>query len=176
MPSGVILYGHPASGKKTVTQALVGLVREYHQFRRIKCGPGETEGFRMTDAETLNALRRVGGVIWEHEQYGATYAVDRKGLQQAVGGGVPVLHLGQRAGVEAVIAATSEVDWTVAEVFCPQEIAIERLIQRGTTNLFEQITVLRATPHLASATLQIDTSVDTPTEAAKQIHTARISR
>lgn len=176
MPSGVILYGHPASGKKTVTQALVGLVREYHQFRRIKCGPGETEGFRMTDPDTLDALRRVGGVIWEHQQSGATYAVDRKGLQQAMTRGVPVLHLGQRAGVEAVIAATPDVTWTVAEVFCPQEIARERLIRRGTTNLFEQITVLRATPHLASADLKIDTSEETPTEAAKRIHTARISR
>lgn len=47
MPA-VMLYGPPAAGKDTVTEALIRLDRSYRLYQRLKVGAGRTDGYRMT--------------------------------------------------------------------------------------------------------------------------------
>jgi guanylate kinase len=123
MMRGVILYGPPAAGKDTITEALHRLDHRYSLFRRLKVGAGKTAGYRMTTDAALRELRKSGDLIWENSRYGAVYAVDRPALLGHLAAGSPVLHLGQVEAIDAVIKATPDAHWTVVYVWCPREIA-----------------------------------------------------
>lgn len=86
---GMILYGPPAAGKDTITAALRQLDPRYVLFQRIKAGPGRSTGYRMADADALDALRAAGDVIYEHQRYGATYVIDRPIAQSSSAGPHP---------------------------------------------------------------------------------------
>lgn len=166
MKRGVILYGPPAAGKDTIDAALCDLDSEYRHFNRLKVGPGRTSGYRTTTPDELDALRADGEVIWENERYGATYAVDRRGLTAALQVCSPILHLGQPEAVRAVLDAVPEARWTVAALWCPRPVAARRLMQRGNVDVAERLAVWDATPALPTADLQIDTSITEPDIAA----------
>jgi guanylate kinase len=166
---GIILYGPPAAGKDTITGALTNLDQRFEHFRRLKAGPGRTEGYRMTSSEDIDALRARGEVIWENQRYGASYVVDRGGLLTALERGVPVVHLGQVEAVEAVASAFGQVPWARIYVWCPRAVAEARLYGRGSEDVAERLRAWDATEPLESADLIIDTSQHVPHEVAKLI-------
>ncbi|MFD0564440.1 hypothetical protein ACFQ2M_22355 [Kitasatospora saccharophila] len=47
MKTGIILYGPPASGKDTITAALIEQDPRLAQFARLKIGGGRSQGYRM---------------------------------------------------------------------------------------------------------------------------------
>ncbi|MEU6135502.1 AAA family ATPase [Nocardioides sp. NPDC047086] len=169
MQRGVILYGPPAAGKDTIDGALRKVSPEYVHFERLKVGPGRTVGYRLADDGALTALREWGGIVWENQRYGATYVVDEPGLLDALTRGVPIIHLGQSAAVEAMRGFDAPVSWTVVELTCPESIALERLRARGSHDLDERIDAWRETPRLPTADVRIDTSETEPEEAARRI-------
>lgn len=174
MTRGVILYGPPAAGKDTVDAALRALSDSYVHFARIKVGEGRREGYRMTTRAALQELRECGAIVWENSRYGATYAVDHPGLVDALGRGVPVLHLGQVEAVDAVVSSVADARWTVVALWCPAEVAADRLERRGSGDVDARLAAWRATEHLEYADIQIDTSMVQPDDAARLIH-ARIT-
>ncbi|CAG7643519.1 DEAD/DEAH box helicase family protein [Actinacidiphila bryophytorum] len=175
MRSGILLYGPPAAGKDTVTTALAALDARYVPFRRLKVGSGKSAGYRMGTAAQLADLEVSGDVIYRNERYGNVYVVDRPGLDKAFESGmVPVVHLGQVAGVEQV-AALSGVRWVCVLLWCSRTSTAERSRRRGDTDTTARLAAWDATREdLASYPqagweVQVDTGAVTPQEAAQQI-------
>ena len=166
---GVILYGPPASGKDTVTLALTALNSTYRHFPRLKVGTGRTAGYRMASIDQLQALRAAGEVIWENHRYGATYVVDQPFLISMLARCVPILHLGQVEAVEHVTRRFRHVAWTVAELWCAWPVAEARIASRATEDDLQRAIVWAETRRLTSADVRLDTSLVTPTEAARTI-------
>lgn len=176
MRRGIILYGPPASGKDTIDAALRNLSGEYIHFRRLKLGPARTTGYRLATAEQVHDLRARGLVLWENDRYGATYVVDEPGLEEALQSGVPILHLGQAAGIDEVTRRTPDVNWIVVELSCPRQVAEARLATRNAADVGERLEAWDATVRLDRAHVRIDTSSVRPGVAAERIHRAsRIS-
>ncbi|SCL15967.1 guanylate kinase [Micromonospora rhizosphaerae] len=167
---GVILYGPPAAGKDTITQALSDLDPAYRLFRRLKAGPGRAVGYRMTTPEHVDQLRAAGDVVWENHRYGAVYAVDRPTLQAGLLDHVPVLHLGQVEAVQAVKSAVPEARWLVVYLWCPREVAEDRILARATGDTADRLQAWDQTQPLSGADLAIDTATVAPDEAARQVH------
>ena len=100
--AGVILYGSPASGKDTITAELVKFSEKFVLLPRLKSGPGRTIGYRIVSEGDIADLRSRGEIIYENRRYGSTYALDRGTVVRALTESVPILHLGQLAGIEAL--------------------------------------------------------------------------
>jgi guanylate kinase len=170
MTRGVILYGPPAAGKDTITEALHRLDPRYRLFRRLKTGGGKTTGYRMTTSAVLGELRENGDLIWENSRYGAVYAVDRPALLDHLAAGYPVLHLGQVEAIDAVTKATPAANWTVVYVWCPRDIAEERLTARDPEDVAERLRAWDQTLSIDSAELMINTAHLVPDAAAAEIY------
>ena len=172
MTTGVILYGPPASGKDTITGALHALDPSYQLFPRLKAGPGRTTGYRMsTDAE-ITALRARGEIIWENHRYQSIYVLDRPELEKRLANHVPVLHLGQVEAIAAVRGVNLAASWLVVSVWCPREIAEQRIAARATGDTEARLRAWDETQPLADADLIIDTAQTDPQTAARTIHRA----
>jgi guanylate kinase len=138
-PDAVVLYGPPAAGKDTVTAALADLDRRYQHFQRLKVGSGRTAGYRPASADDLARLHDAKLVVYENTRYGNTYAVDRPGLDEIVTAGrVPVVHLGQTAGI-AALRNYYPARWLTVLLWCPREVCLARLRQRGSTDLTRRL-------------------------------------
>ncbi|MCP2266394.1 hypothetical protein ACFQHV_06575 [Promicromonospora thailandica] len=170
--AGVILYGPPAAGKDTVTHALADLSPAYLHYQRIKVGTGRRKGYRFVTATTLDQMRGDGQVIWENRAYGAVYAIDAPSIASALESGIPIVHVGQPGAVTALTHATPGARWVSVDLWCPRETAAERLVGRGSTDIADRLAVWDSTPHLAEATIAIDTATTGPAEAAQIIHEA----
>ncbi|MGL4339607.1 MAG: hypothetical protein ACRCSP_04170 [Rhodoglobus sp.] len=170
MSSGVTLYD-PGLGRKAITAALTSLDPSFQMFAQVKIGPGKTEGYRMVGHDDLLMLRTSDSIVWENSRYDATYVVDKAGLDHALTHTVPVVHLGQSEGVDAVIEANPAVRWSVIDLWCPRPIAQQRLSDRGSTDLAERLDVWAATTKLSRCDVSIDTSTKSPVEAALLIRT-----
>lgn len=167
MTAGIVLYGPPASGKDTITDALGS---GFALVPRLKCGPGRTAGYRMVDEGDLAALRRTPGeVLWEIRRYAATYMLTRSDVLAIAESAAPVVHVGQSAAIDAVTSGIPELSWVVVELRCPRELAAERIAARSTGDDAERLARYEDTPLLDSAHLVIDTSAAAPAEAARQI-------
>ncbi|MEW2444838.1 kinase [Micromonospora marina] len=167
---GVILYGPPAAGKDTITRALHDLDARYHLFSRLKVGPGRTDGYRMSNDASLEELRRSGDVVWENQRYGSRYVVDRPSLARDLSAGMPVVHLGQREAVAAVTAAIPDARWSVVCLWCPREVAEQRIIARRTGDTKARLHAWDTTEPLSGADLTLNTAELSPVEAAERIH------
>jgi guanylate kinase len=169
MNRGLILYGPPAAGKDTITRHLEALHERYRLFPRLKAGRGRTAGYRMTTPAEIDQLRRHGDIIWENRRYGATYVIDRPELAARLAQHVPVLHLGQVEGVQAVTGAIPDTRWIVVYVWCPRDVAEIRIKERGTGDTAERLKAWDETPTIEAADLTINTHVVDPEGAARQI-------
>lgn len=167
--NGVILYGAPATGKDTVTAALVRQYPHFVLYKRLKCGPGRTAGYRMISPKAMAAIP-ASSILWTNHRYGATYLVDRDGLADTwKSGHVPVLHLGQPEAVDAVVDQIPGVRWLVVELHSPLDVLRERISARGTGDDDQRIKAAMRTPRLLTARVHVDTSVIDPNSAARLI-------
>lgn len=167
---GVILYGPPAAGKDTITTALHKLNPAYIQFRRLKAGPGRTTGYRMTTPEHISELRQRGEVIWENKRYNSVYVVDRSTLVHLLTHAIPVLHLGQVEAVTAVTEAIPSASWLTVYLWCPRDVAEQRIIARNTGDVLARLQAWDETPPLPDTDLAINTAEASPDAAAQTIH------
>ncbi|MER5465551.1 guanylate kinase [Streptomyces sp. NPDC002668] len=171
---GVILYGPPASGKDTVTQALVELDPRYGQFARLKVGTGKRAGYRMGTIEQLQQLEASGDVVYMNSRYGNTYVLDRPGLDDTFAVGVPVVHLGQISGIRALLEGYPA-DWALVLLWCAQVVTAKRSAGRGDTDTRARLSAWEATredmdahPEMAWD-LTVETVTTKPHEAARLI-------
>jgi guanylate kinase len=172
--SGVILYGPPGSGKDTITGELSRIAPEFAHFRRLKSGPGRVTGYRMATPETVEQLSRTGELLYRHSRYGAEYAIDRPAVESLVEcGRVPVVHMGQVAGVTAV--SVFPILWTTVLLWCPREVSEARSRGRGDSDVDARLKAWEETrtdllQHRASKwSLVIATDRETPEEAARRV-------
>jgi guanylate kinase len=178
---GVILYGPPAAGKDTVTVALAEVSPKFRQFERLKVGSGKSRGYRMGSSAQLAALEQAGDVVYANARYGNTYVVDRPGLDDAFATGVPVVHLGQVAGIQAV-ASGYRADWVSVLLWCSRETTGKRSQGRGdadTAARLEAWDATRADLDLYSAItwdLTISTEDHSPEAAALLIDQLLLQR
>ncbi|MEU9796426.1 guanylate kinase [Streptomyces sparsogenes] len=178
---GVVLYGPPAAGKDTVTRALTELDPQYTQFARLKVGSGKSSGYRMATAEQLHALETSGDVVYANARYGNTYVIDRPGLDAAFKAGVPVVHLGQVDGIQALVGGYPA-DWTVVLLWCSREETARRSEGRGDADTAARLVAWDATRedlnvHAAMAwDLTVDTTTTSPQESARRIDQLLVQR
>ncbi|MFE0530624.1 kinase [Micromonospora parva] len=168
MRAGIILYGPPAAGKDTVTRALHRADTRCTLFERLKVGGGRTDGYRVISESELADLGSRGEIVWENRRYGAVYAVDRYGLSMHSASGVPVLHLGQSAAIEAVKDADRSIAWLVVYLWCARDIAEQRMRGRNTGDVPARLNAWDSTESI-EADLRIDTGVTSPDHAAGEI-------
>ncbi|WNM29220.1 guanylate kinase [Streptomyces sp. Li-HN-5-11] len=175
MRQGILLYGPPAVGKDTITTALTELDARYVPFTRLKIGTGKTTGYRMGTSEQLADLEARGDVIYRNHRYGNIYVVDRPGLEQAMQGGrMPVVHLGQMAGMEQV-STLFPAHWVRVLLWCSKETTALRSPQRGDTDTAARLAAWDATEADLAAhpqarwELRVDTEMTAPREAARKI-------
>ncbi|MET8229328.1 kinase [Micromonospora sp. NPDC005298] len=171
MTPGVILYGPPAAGKDTVTQELVKLRNDYAPFRRIKIGHGRTDGYRMATDAAVEHLRASGDILWENKRYGSTYIVDYTALADELSRHIPVLHLGQPDGINAVRNAFPSGSWIVVYIWSSRSIAATRIEARQTGDIAERLAAWDATP-LVDADVEINTGELSAKQAAQRIDDA----
>jgi guanylate kinase len=88
---------------------------------------------------------------------------------------IPVIHLGQREAVDVIAGALPQVQWCRVYLWCPRDIAAERLIARRMNDLGERLRMWDATPPLASADLTFNTAVMPPSEVAVAIRSCTSS-
>ncbi|MYY13489.1 guanylate kinase [Streptomyces sp. SID4919] len=176
MERGILLYGPPASGKDTITSALADLDRRYVPFTRLKVGTGRTHGYRMASREHLRQLEERDEVVYRNDRYGNIYVVDRPGLREVTSGGrVPVVHLGQIAGVRAVADGFAARWWRVL-LWCPRAITGQRSFGRGDGDTAARLAAWDATERDVADNpgigwdLVVHTGGVSPRAAAERIH------
>jgi guanylate kinase len=173
-PSGIALYGAPASGKDTITEALSELDSRYVHFRRLKAGGGRTEGYRLCTLTEMEDLRNRGLIVYENARYDSLYAIDRPALDGLFARDlVPVVHLGQLEGVRAL--ARYPALWLPVLLHCRRDTAEQRARGRGSKDITARLRAWDATEReLARArpddfALRIDTDRTSPGNAAQMI-------
>ncbi|WP_244282813.1 guanylate kinase [Streptomyces flavidovirens] len=170
----MILYGPPGSGKDTITSELTRLRPEFVLFERLKAGPGRTTGYRLTTVDHIEELSRTGGLLYRNARYDAEYAIDRQGVASLVDADrIPVLHMGQVAGVGAV--AAFPLHWIRVLLWCPLDVTESRSISRGDKDVEARVKVWHETREDLLAhetepwTLTLRTDQLSPTESANTI-------
>jgi guanylate kinase len=174
-PTAIILYGPPASGKDTITDALIRLDSRYVRYRRMKVGSGKTDGYRLATADQLSQLRASGQVLYENYRYGNTYVVDQPHLMSLLTAGhVPIVHLGQIVGIEPVTRYPAR--WVTVLLGCSRETTARRAQARGSADLDARLAAwedARADLRGADAATfsgRIETDTTAPEAAAGTIH------
>jgi guanylate kinase len=178
-PDAVILYGPPASGKDTITAALTGRDDRYALFDRLKVGANVRAPYRAASASELDRLQAQGLILYTNERYGNVYAIDRPRLDELTAAGrVPVVHLGQIAGIDALHTGYPA-RWVTVLLWCPREVTAARAHERGSTDVDARLTVWDETstdldkaagPDLFDLVLRTDRRA--PEQAADLIHQA----
>lgn len=145
MKTGIILYGPPASGKDTITAALIERNPRLVQFTRLKIGEGRSQGYRMGTIEQLHQLEAAGNVIYRNDRYDNIYLVDRPGLDAAFADGhVPIVHMGQIAGIKA-LETGYPASWLSVQLACSRDVTKRRSTLRGDTDTPARLSAWDAT-------------------------------
>jgi guanylate kinase len=170
MRGGVMLYGPPASGKDTVTASLHDICPSYRLFRRLKAGPGRRAGYRLATDDQLDCLTAAGDVVWENFRYGARYVIDRTGLDRQLSQGIPVVHIGQTAAIDAVRQAIPDAYWLLVLLWCDRKEARRRMELRATGDTASRLAAWDETEAPSAYNLRIDTGNTSAQAAAVDIH------
>jgi guanylate kinase len=145
MKTGIILYGPPASGKDTITAALIEQAPRLVQFARLKIGTGRSLGYRMGTVEQLHQLEAAGDIIYRNDRYQNTYLVDRPGLDAVFAAGhVPIVHLGQIAGIHA-LTKRYPAAWLTVQLDCPRAVTEQRCAMRDDADIAARLAAWDAT-------------------------------
>ncbi|MFI2369966.1 guanylate kinase [Streptomyces sp. NPDC018833] len=171
---GILLYGPPASGKDTVTAALAELRSVYVPFTRLKVGTGKTQGYRMGTPEEVAGLEERGDVLYSNARYGNIYVVDRPGLQSAMDGDrIPILHLGQVAGLTAIVDRYPAA-WARVLLWCSRETTAARSKERGDGDTEARLAAWDATERDLGEDNEVPWDLRVDTEANSPADTARL--
>lgn len=166
----LVLFGPPASGKDTITTELHRQHEAFVLYRPMRSGPS-SDRYRLLVAEAEPAA---GDVLHTLDRYERRYLFDRPEVDRLlVDGYIPVLHIGQLAGVKRVHAAYPAS--CLVQLVCRRQICEQRSRSRADIDLPARLTAwdetqadLDAHPGLAF-TLTIDTETVTPDAAARRI-------
>lgn len=178
-PPAIILYGPPASGKDTISEALTSLDHRYMLFEKLKIATeyGDRPGYRLATETELAEMRARDLVIYENARYNNRYVVDRPGLDAAFAtGDVPVVHMGQVAGVRALRAYPAT--WLRVLLWCPRDVTARRARHRGSPDVDARLTAWDETLTDLQASepddfdLRIQTDQHEPAESASLIDAA----
>ena len=169
-----VLSGSPASGKDAITKALSQSSPRYALFEKFKAGAGRQAGYRLTTTADIDRMRGLGLILYANERYGNTYAVVRPSLDALFARGlVPVVHMGQLAGIRAL--KTCPASWLSCLLWCPREVAEKRARERGDPDLAARLAawdeMAQDLERMDSGdfSLRIRTDWQTPTEIAEAI-------
>lgn len=175
MKTGIVLYGPPASGKDTITAALIEQDPRLAQFARLKIGEGRSQGYRMGTFEQLHQLEATGDIIYRNDRYESIYLVDRPGLDAVFAAGrIPIVHLGQIAGINALVTGYPAA-WLPVRLDCPRAVTEQRSTLRGDTDTTARLAAWDATAadlrdnDLDAWGLYLRTDQQSPTESANAI-------
>lgn len=136
--SGVVLYGPPAAGKNTITEALTRLDHRYVLYEPLKAGGGRQGGYRSARPQRIAELCAAGELLYYVRRYSNLYAVDRRHLDQLVDDArVPVVHMGQLRGVRVLQAYPLK--WLKLLLWVPRSVAAERLRRRGSVDIQQRL-------------------------------------
>ena len=169
----MILYGPPGSGKDTITDALVDADERFLLHRRLKVGSRSSERYRMASLAELAERERAGDVLFRNERYGNVYAFARPSLDEDRSRGIPVLHVGQVAGVRAL--KRYSIRWLAVVLWCARETTARRVEGRGSTDVERRLAVWDETrldleqSRADDFDLRLDTDELGPREAARLI-------
>lgn len=142
-------------------------------------GTGRVDSYRLTTRDEINRLRCLDLVLYQNERYGNTYVVDRPTLDALRScGHIPILHMGQLAGVRAVQRYPAT--WLSVLLWCSRDSAAKRLRERGASDAAVRLaawdeTLTDLSPDHFDFGLRIDTDQVEPHVAADIIH-ARLTR
>ncbi|WP_189114596.1 kinase [Pilimelia terevasa] len=154
-----------------MTDALKRISPRYSLFPRLKVGPGKTAGYRMSSEAAIEALRAAKEIVWENRRYAALYAIDRPMLDMMLTkGNIPILHMGQPEGIEAVVRHVGPKRCVVVHLWCARVEAIRRLKLRDSVSVAARLKAWDDTPEILSPCLRIDTGVTKPPVTAALIH------
>ncbi len=173
MKTGIILYGPPASGKDTITTALIEQDPQLVQFARLKIGEGRSQGYRMGTIEQLHELEAGGDVIYRNDRYNSVYLVDRPGLDAVFAASqIPIVHLGQIAGINA-LATGYPAAWIIIQLACPREVTEQRSILRGDTDTLARLAAWDATAADLQASPDVEWSLYLRTDQQPAVESAQ---
>lgn len=134
---GVVLFGPPASGKDTVTDALNQMDPQFVPFRKLKVGEGNWRGYRRTTSDELNRLASAGRLISVVRRYGNTYAVDSDELNALESRNlVPLIHT---TDLTELAVLTQRPGWRSVLLWTPLRTARTRLLARSHSDVGERL-------------------------------------
>jgi guanylate kinase len=125
----------------------------------------------MVTAGEVARLKNAGEIVWENRRYNAAYYVDGPALAQDLSEAWPILHLGQTQAISAVKAKFDTSNWLTVYLWCPREVAQQRVVARRTGDVDARMIAWDATVPIDDA-LFIDTASTSPEAAAKLIDSA----
>ena len=123
----------------------------------------------MVSPDRFDELREQGEMIWENRRYGSSYGVDRSALLAFAKHQVPVLHLGQVAAINTIKRSTPAIRWLVVSLWCPRNVAAERIAARSTGDTAERLVAWDQTESASAADLEFDTADTKPAEIARAV-------
>ncbi|MEU4541627.1 guanylate kinase [Streptosporangium sp. NPDC023825] len=166
-PQGIVIYGPPASGKDTITAALIRLDPRFTLLPKLKVGTGRAEGYEFVSAEHLDTLREAGRLVAETHRYGNVYAIDRQTIEDRQAAGcVPVVHMGNTRDLRQLVGTVPD-GWFRVLLWVPREVTEQRSRARGDVD----------TPKRLAAWDETLTDLETNTDAGffhLRIHTDRL--
>jgi len=108
----LLLSGTPASGKDTVTSALIGLNNRFIHFKKHRGSekPKEDNTYIHVDNEEFKILINQGAFIQHHGRYGRHYGVALSRLESHwAAGEIPIIHVGRYENIAPFKDANIEV-------------------------------------------------------------------
>lgn len=108
----LLLSGTPASGKDTVTSALIGLNSRFIHFKKHRGSekPKDDNTYIHVDNEEFKSLIDQGAFIQHHGRYGRHYGVSLSRLESHWSAGeIPIVHVGKYENIAPFKDADIEV-------------------------------------------------------------------